>query len=71
MKSFIPSFLTTEGDFTEGVLEKGGVEGDDALPRPAAPLWQCLCENSNFFFPDLCDSWKAAPRTGCSSPQYY
>lgn len=23
---------------------------DDALPRPAAPLWQCLCENSNFFF---------------------
>lgn len=37
-------------DFTEGVYLGGGGGEDDALPRPAAPLWQYLCENSNFFF---------------------
>lgn len=41
-------------------------ETEHALPRHAGPLWQSLCEHSNFFVTDLCDSWKADPRTGCS-----
>lgn len=74
MKSFIPSFLTTEGDVTEGTPEKAGLGGagmmhcQDLLLHSGIVFVEIV---TFFFLTDLCDSWKAAPRTGRSPSQYY
>ena len=56
-----------EGDITEGVCV-WMMPCQDLLLHSSTVFVKTV---TFFSLTDLCEGWKAAPRTGCSSPRYY